>query len=294
MAEAHHLLHPDQIGGRPQRSAIDAALALAHDVEMGKSMKLITSTLFLDMHSAFNNVSATRLLHTMQQLGCPRPVRTWYSTFLSKGTIALSFDGQTDRQCPISTSIPQGSPASPILFLLYLHPLFDTLNTIHPNIWSPSYIDDVALVVQGKTREGNTRVLEVAAGTAFQWARDNTVAFDDAKSEMLHFHRARQDTITEEIKIWLPHGTVVEPGTKGGKKDVVRWIGIFFDRKLSFNHHICTKLASTRRICTAMCSLVRHETGLSPLATCQCYQACVIPRSDYGAAIWWNKQQNLE
>jgi hypothetical protein len=146
MAEAHHLLHPDQIRGHPQRSTIDATLVLTHNVKMGKSMKLITSALFLDVHGAFNNVSATRLLHTMQQLGCPRPVRTWCSTFLSERTITLSFDGQTNHHCPVSTGIPQGSLASPILFLLYLCPLFDTLNTIHPNIWSPSYIDDMALV----------------------------------------------------------------------------------------------------------------------------------------------------
>jgi hypothetical protein len=34
--------------------------------------------------------------------------------------IVLSFDGQTDQQCPVTTGIPQGSPASPVLFLLYL------------------------------------------------------------------------------------------------------------------------------------------------------------------------------
>jgi hypothetical protein len=57
---------------------------------------------------------------------------------------------------------------------------------------------------------------------------------------------------------------VVEPGTRGGKKDVVRWIGVFFDRKLSFNHHVHTKLASARRTFAAVSSLVRHERGLSP------------------------------
>jgi hypothetical protein len=75
---------------------------------------------------------------------------------------------------------------------------------------------------------------------------------------------------------------------------VVRWIGIFFDRKLSFNHHIYTKLASARRTLAAICSLIRHKIGLSPSVTCQLYQACVIPRSDYRAEIWWNKQWNLE
>jgi hypothetical protein len=147
IADAYQLLYLDQIGGHPQRSAIDTALALTHNIEMGKSMKLITSALFLDICGAFNNISTTRLLYTMQQLGYPRPVRTWCSTFLSERRVFLSFNGQTNHQCPVSTGIPQGSLVSPILFLLYLCPLFNTLNTIHPNIWSPSYIDNVALVV---------------------------------------------------------------------------------------------------------------------------------------------------
>jgi hypothetical protein len=127
----------------------------------------------------------------MRQLGYPTLVVSWCRSFLTEQTMALSFDSRTDIQWPVATGIPQGSPTSPILFLLYLCPLFDSLQLHHPSIWSPSYIDDVVLVAQGKTREGNLRVLEVAARTAFQWAWDNAVAFDDAKSEMIHFHRSR-------------------------------------------------------------------------------------------------------
>jgi hypothetical protein len=213
------------------------------------------------------------ITHTMRQLGCPRPVISWCSTFLSGWTMALSFDRRTDRQCPVSTGIAEGSPASPVLFLLYLRPLFDTLNAHHPNIWSPSYIDDVGIVAQGKTREGNVRALEAVARTAFQSARDNAVAFDDAKLEMLHFHRARQDTITEDINIRLPHGTVVEPGTRGGKMDVVQWIGVYFDRKPTFNYHVHIRVVAAARAFNALRSLVRYETGLSPTATRLIYQA---------------------
>jgi hypothetical protein len=33
LAEMHDILHADQMGGCPKRSAIDAAMALTHDIE---------------------------------------------------------------------------------------------------------------------------------------------------------------------------------------------------------------------------------------------------------------------
>jgi hypothetical protein len=73
---------------------------------------------------------------------------------------------------------------------------------------------------------------------------------------MLHFHHSREDVITEETKIWLPHGTVVEPGTRGGKRDVVQSIGIFFDRKLTFKYHVTTKVVVATCAFNALHSLV--------------------------------------
>jgi hypothetical protein len=66
-----NLLHKDQMGGRRQRSAQDAILALVHDVEQGWQQKLTTSALFLDVKGAFDNVSRVRLLETMKQMGLP-------------------------------------------------------------------------------------------------------------------------------------------------------------------------------------------------------------------------------
>jgi hypothetical protein len=80
-----------------------------------------------------------------------------------------------------------------------------------------------------------------------------------------------QHIITEDMKIRLPNGTIVAAGTRGGKQDVVRWIGILFDRKPSFTYHVCTKMTAASRAFNALCSLVRYETGLSPSATCQLY-----------------------
>jgi ribonuclease HI len=264
-----------------------------HEIETNAGTKWVRSALFLDIRGAFNNVSSAYLLHTMLQLGCPKAVLSWVKAFLANRTTALSFDSHTDIQCPINMGIPQGSPASPILFLLYLCPLFDTLKTAHPMLWVPSYINNVALVTHHRTHEDNTYILEKAAQTAVKWANENAVTFDDSKSEMLHFHCACQDTTPNAINITLTNSTIVKPRTQGGKKDIIYWIGILFDCKLRFTHHINAKLISMSRSFNALCSLVKHETGLSPSATCSLYCTCVQSRSNFGTEIWWTGQKTF-
>jgi hypothetical protein len=96
MSESHNLLQPDQIRGRPQRSVIDAVMALVHDVNMAKSRNHTSTALFLDVRGAFDNVSSDRLLHTLCHLGCPTPIISWSASFLTSWSTTLSFDGQTD------------------------------------------------------------------------------------------------------------------------------------------------------------------------------------------------------
>jgi hypothetical protein len=106
LAKSHNILHIDQIGGHPKWLTIDTAMVLIHNVEVKTKQGLVTSSLFLDVQHAFDNVSSARLLTTMHALGCPGAVTSWCSSFLSERTTALSFDGQTDIQCPIQTRIP--------------------------------------------------------------------------------------------------------------------------------------------------------------------------------------------
>lgn len=57
---------------KPQRSAIDAVLALIHQVEKAKAKNLIASALFMDVKGAFdNNVSAIRLQIDHEKTGIP-------------------------------------------------------------------------------------------------------------------------------------------------------------------------------------------------------------------------------
>jgi hypothetical protein len=133
LAEQYEILHHQQMGGRRQNSAVDAVMALIYDIETSKRRKNITSALFIDVKGACDNVSKACLLQTMAKFGLPQEIINWTNNFMTDRFTKLSCDGQSDSLIAISTGIPQGSPVHPILFLIYLRPLFDIIKH-HPNI----------------------------------------------------------------------------------------------------------------------------------------------------------------
>ena len=89
-----------------------------------------------DIKGAFDHVSKPKLLAIMQQLQLPLSLITWVESFLSEQFIQFSFDGKVQNETSVDIGVPQGSPISPILFLIYTR-----------NIWQDkrlqlSYIDD--------------------------------------------------------------------------------------------------------------------------------------------------------
>ena len=98
----------------------------------------------------------------MQQLHLPQSLIKWTKSFLAERKMGLAFDGEKEEIKSVETGIPQGSPVSPILFLIYIRFLFKRLRKEHPQLKFPSYIDDLAIVAEGRDAAGNYKQLEAA------------------------------------------------------------------------------------------------------------------------------------
>ncbi len=59
---------------RKQRSAVDAAMCLTHDIQQAINNKRVLSVLFLDVKETFDHVSLNQLLKVMKRLHLPQIV----------------------------------------------------------------------------------------------------------------------------------------------------------------------------------------------------------------------------
>ena len=279
LAESTKLLHPSQLGGRRQKSAVDAALLLVSGIQANKKAKLKTSCVFLDVKGAFDHVSRNRLLQILINLQIPQSFIRWTESFLMLRSTKLTFDNQIESDfTSINTGIPQGSPISPILFLIYIRELF----TSSPSITQLSYIDDISLQVSSRSIKKNVAILERELGLLFKKSKELCVEFDLTKTELIHFDQTN-------IPLQLPTKESVQPAR------AVKWLGIIFDSKLSFRDHVsfraCKALAAFHRLSR----LTNTSRGLSPDATRNLYLACIKSVSDYGSQVWFTgrKQDKL-
>ena len=160
MAENGPLLHDSQMGGRRKRSAVDTAMLLTDFVERDKANSRNSSVAFLDVKGAFDHVAKGRLLQTMHSLSLPQSIIDWTRSFLEERLIRLAFDGQIEEFSEVESGVPQGSPISPILFLIYIRDLFQNLG----DVYLLSYIDDIALATSSTSWTKNARILQREVG----------------------------------------------------------------------------------------------------------------------------------
>jgi len=152
-ARLRGLLHPNQCGSLPGLSTYDACLTLTNDVKTLQRPRLKVSSLFLDIKAGFNNVDNNTLAHILREGGIPPYLVSRVSSFLGERSCTLIFQGAPGIPAPVNVGAPQGSPISPLLFLLYVAPLHFRI----PWGLMISYVDDFTLTVASRSYRGNIR-----------------------------------------------------------------------------------------------------------------------------------------
>lgn len=73
--------------------------------------------------AAFPSVARDCLARKMRKIGIDKCLVEWMLDFMTDRRVRMVVDGQEGQELSVMTGLAQGSPASPILFAIYMHDL---------------------------------------------------------------------------------------------------------------------------------------------------------------------------
>ncbi|KAK5992521.1 Xylosyltransferase oxt [Cladobotryum mycophilum] len=168
-----------------------------------------------------------------------------------------------------------GSPISPILFLLYTQPIYLLGN----RSGRFGYADDTAILRIGNTIEETVSLANADVAELSQWGTENAVSFDPDKTEVMHFARHKKQ-IQEAPPVL--QGTIEKQ-----PEPAMRWLGIWFDSSLCFRAHVDKWATKALTLAHHLRSLTNTQRGPLPKAVRRAVLGCIEPILLYGIEAWY-------
>ena len=281
-ALTHNVFSSQHAGALPKRSATDLVAALTHDLEQalarGKQATLVT----LDVQGAFDALPPNRLLKRMQDQGWPLAIVRLVRSFLADRRVRVRLEDCTTIFHDVTCGTPQGSPLSPVLYMLYLTEL------LRQDVrYRFGYADDIALYRASNTLEENVELLQEDVKKILQWGDENKVFFAPEKMELMHFSNKRRSTAP---LLHIREGRTLTPITtadKAGQQPALKWLGVWFDKKLRFRRHVSERVAKARKVAGHIRSLARTKDGPPASSLRKAVITCVLSSALYGTEAWY-------
>ena len=174
----------------------------------------------------------------MANIGIAGNALKWFTSYISDRTSSILINGHISSPRNISYGVPQGFVLGPILFNIYLLPIFDIISKF-PLISVHSYADDIQLNVKC-TSDINfaPNLMSNCIKSIHTWLSNNSLSLNHNKTEtiFLHLPSPRRPLTVPPFIMVNNHNILYY--------DNVKYLGVYFDSSLSFHRHISNLLRS--------------------------------------------------
>ena len=224
--------------------------------------------IYCDFQKAFDKVSHNKLIERMQGYGIHDSLIQWTKSFLSDRSQRVSVRGTFSKWHNVLSGIPQGSVLGPLLFVLFINSLPDSVTHSHVYLFA----DDTKVFKHILKEEDQTQ-MQSDIDSMYTWADQSKLKFHPEKC----VHMTLGNNNTPEFRYNM--------GTRQLKitheeKD----LGVLFDDKLSFDSHISAKINKANSV---MGVVRRTFQCLDTRLFKQLFKSLIRPHVEYANQVWY-------
>ena len=271
--ETENILVPEQAGFRHFHSTEDQVTHLSQEIEDAFQERKVTFATWIDLQKAFDKVWTDGLLVKLQRSGIAGNMLRWIKSYLHNRRARVRADGREGKKVLLRHGVPQGGVLSPTLFLIFIN---DLIKILPKGIHAALYADDLVMWCKEEHASTATYRMQLAADRLAAWAEDWNVHINKDKSSTTLF------TLSSKQKA----GTIKLGDTPLRSDEEATYLGVTFDKKLTWKPHIQQAEAKARRKLAILRKLAGTDWGAKTNILKQVYQGAVRPHLEYGSTAW--------
>ena len=270
--ETEGILVPQQAGFRQCYSTEDQATYLSQVIEDAFQDKQHVLTAWIDLEKAFDKVWKEGLLVKLQQSGIQGKMFRWVKSYLHNRRARVRVNQQTSREVLMRHGVPQGGVLSPTLFLVFIN---DLIRELRGGTKTALYADDLAMWCKDDSVVVATKRMQQALNKLSTWAEKWCVTINKEKSSTTLFTLSTQRA--DDVK--LGDFTLKTD-------DQPTYLGVTFDKRLTWKHHIVKAETKARRKLAIMRKISGTTWGANERILKTVYSQGIRPHLEYGSAAW--------
>ena len=261
-----------QFGFREKRSCVLQLLDVFDDWVKAYDEGFQIDTIYLDFKKAFDSVPHRRLLVKLKEYGFDGTLLKWIEDFLKDRRQRVVLNGNYSEWKDVTSGIPQGSVLGPVLFIIYINDMPETIRSL-----CRLFADDSKIYRRVKTNE-DQQIIQSDLLKLCDWSDKWLLDFSVPKckvvqygTNIIEFIYKMRDSNTGLLKN-LP--------CEDEEKD----LGIKFSNTLKFDSHISMAVNKANQIV----GLIKRSFNYMDKAMfLKLYKSIVRPHLDYGDAVWY-------
>ena len=217
----------------------------------------------LDLSAAFDVVNIRLLIKRLKIMGLPEDVIELIKVWLTNRSFYVSVDNNNSTLFDLICGTVQGSILGPILYAIYISPIFDLVRM-------SSFADDNFTVIWNRDKNQLIRDMEKELETLTKWLKDSGLKVNESKTELVLFYRKD----CRQISLIL-NGTPIESSSS------MNVLGVIFDSRMQWAEHLASCVTKANKALNAI-RLIRRYFNTKELLN--------LITSNYYSILYYNSE----